>query len=52
MNEMSLIQLVLDAGTEVLVVLIVLLILSIVSWVMIVQRWLVLNAATKGVYSF
>jgi biopolymer transport protein TolQ len=30
----------------------ILLILSIVSWVMIVQRWLVLSAATKGVNDF
>ena len=49
---MSLIQLVLAAGTEVLVVLFILLLLSITSWVMIVQRWLVLSAANKGVDSF
>jgi biopolymer transport protein TolQ len=51
-ESMNLFQLVLDAGVEVLIVLFVLLILSIVSWVMIVQRWLVLNSASKGVFSF
>lgn len=53
MNEsMDMIQLVIGAGTEVLLVLFVLLIVSIVSWVMIVQRWMVLHAAKKGIFGF
>ena len=52
MNELSPLQLILDASFEVQLVMLVLLGLSIVSWVMIVQRWLVLSAAAKGVLSF
>jgi biopolymer transport protein TolQ len=33
-------------------VMLILLLLSIVSWVMIVQRWLVLSAARKSVTAF
>ncbi|MEQ8956104.1 MAG: protein TolQ [Gammaproteobacteria bacterium] len=51
-NELSLTELMLDAGIEVQLVLLILLVMSIVSWVMIVQRWLVLSAAQKGVSSF
>ena len=49
---MSLTRLMLDAGFEVQLVLLILLGMSVVSWVMIVQRWLVLSAARKGVQSF
>lgn len=52
MNELSPLQLILGASLEVQLVMLILLILSIVSWVMIVQRWLVLSAALKGVRSF
>ena len=52
MNDMGPIQLILDASGTVKLVLLVLLLLSVTSWVMIVQRWLVLSAAAKGVLSF
>ncbi len=52
MNELSPLQLILGATVEVQLVMLILLILSIVSWVMIVQRWLVLSSALKGVRSF
>lgn len=52
MNELSPLQLILGASLGVQLVMLILLILSIVSWVMIVQRWLVLSAATKGVNDF
>ncbi len=52
MNELSPLQLILGASLEVQLVMLILLILSIVSWVMIVQRWLVLSAAMKGVGNF
>ncbi len=52
MNELSPLQLILGASLEVQLVMLILLILSIVSWVMIVQRWLVLSAALKGVSNF
>jgi|TARA_B110000263_G_C15229377_1_gene473843 biopolymer transport protein TolQ len=45
-------QLILDASPAVKFVLLILFIASIVSWVMIVQRWLVLSSATEGVRSF
>lgn len=51
-DSMSLIQLALGAGIEVLLVLFVLLLVSIVSWVMIVQRWMVFSSANRGVNSF
>ena len=53
MNEgLSPIQLILGASGEVQVVIVILLGLSVVSWVMIVQRWMVLSAAQKGVLGF
>ncbi|MDE0733549.1 MAG: protein TolQ [Gammaproteobacteria bacterium] len=52
MNEISVLQLILDASPAVKFVLLILFIASIVSWVMIVQRWLVLSSATEGVRSF
>lgn len=52
MNEISMLQLILDASPAVKFVLLILFIASIVSWVMIVQRWLVLSSATEGVRSF
>lgn len=45
-------QLILDASPLVQLVMLILLLLSVVSWVMIVQRFMVLSAATKGVLSF
>ena len=53
MNEaMSPLQLIMEASGTALVVMLALMLISIVSWVMIVQRWLVLGAASKGVLSF
>ena len=52
MNELSPLQLILGASIEVQLVMLILLLLSIVSWVMIVQRWLVLSASLKGVTAF
>jgi biopolymer transport protein TolQ len=45
-------QLILDASSAVKFVLLILFFASVVSWVMIVQRWLVLSSATEGVRSF
>ncbi|MCH7816513.1 MAG: protein TolQ [Proteobacteria bacterium] len=45
-------QLVLDASPAVLFVYLILMLSSVVSWVMIVQRWLVLSSANRGVESF
>ena len=53
MNEaISPIQLILEATLPVQLVMLSLLVLSILSWVMIVQRAMVLNAASRGVQSF
>ena len=53
MNDgISLIELILNASFAVQVVMLILLILSIVSWVIIVQRWLVLSSAQKGLFGF
>ena len=52
MNEISVLQLILDASPAVKFVMLILFFASIVSWVMIVQRWLVLSSATEGVRSF
>lgn len=52
MNEISVLQLILDASPAVKFVLLILFFASVVSWVMIVQRWLVLSSATEGVRSF
>lgn len=52
MNEISVLQLILDASPAVKFVLLILFFASVVSWVMIVQRWLVLSSATNGVRSF
>jgi biopolymer transport protein TolQ len=49
---MSPLHLILNASTTVQLVMLILLALSVTSWVMIVQRWLVLTAADKGVFSF
>jgi|TARA_B110000208_G_scaffold186131_1_gene242257 biopolymer transport protein TolQ len=52
-NEaISPIQLILEATLPVQLVMLSLLVLSILSWVMIVQRAMVLNAASRGVQSF
>jgi len=52
LNEISVLQLILDASSAVKIVLLILFFASVVSWVMIVQRWLVLSSATEGVRSF
>jgi len=52
LNEISVLQLILDASPAVKFVLLILFFASVVSWVMIVQRWLVLSSATEGVRSF
>ena len=53
MNDgISLIELILGASPAVQVVMLILFLLSIVSWVIIVQRWLVLGSARKGVFGF
>lgn len=52
MNEISPLQLILDASLTVQLVMLILLSLSVTSWVMIVQRWMVLSAAARGVASF
>ena len=46
------IELILNASPVVQLVFLILLLLSIVSWVIIVQRWLVLSSARKGVLNF
>jgi len=51
-NDISLIELILNASPAVQIVMLILFFLSIASWVIIVQRWLVLSSARKGVYSF
>lgn len=52
MGEIGPIQLILDASPPVQLVLLILLMLSVISWVAIIQRSLVLSAASKGVFSF
>ena len=53
MNEsISLIELILNASFAVQLVMFILFLLSIISWVIIVQRWLVLSSARKGVFGF
>ena len=53
MNDgISLIELILNASFAVQLVMLILFLLSIISWVIIVQRWLVLSAASKGVFGF
>ena len=52
MTEITWWSLVLNSSPIVQIVLIILVMLSITSWVMIVQRWLVLSNAEKGVFSF
>jgi len=51
-NELSPLQLIFNASPAVQFVMLILLLLSVVSWVMIIQRWLVLSAAKKGVQNF
>ncbi len=53
MNDgISLLELILNASLAVQLVMLILLVLSIASWVIIVQRWLVLSSALKGVFGF
>jgi biopolymer transport protein TolQ len=51
-DGISLIELILNASLAVQLVMLILLVLSIASWVIIVQRWLVLSSALKGVFGF
>ena len=51
-DSISPIELILNASPAVQMVFLVLLLLSVVSWVIIVQRWMVLSASQKGVLSF
>lgn len=51
-ESISPVELIFGASAEVQLVIYVLLLMSIVSWVMIVQRWMVLSAASKGILSF
>ena len=52
MNEISPLQLILEASTGEKLVMLSLLVLSVISWVVIVQRYLVMSAAKSGVSSF
>ena len=53
MNDgISLIELILNASFAVQLVMLILFILSIISWIIIVQRWLVLSSARRGVFGF
>jgi biopolymer transport protein TolQ len=51
-NDLSALQLILGASGEIQFVIVILFLASIVSWVMIIQRWLVMASASKGVGSF
>ncbi len=51
-SDISTLELILDASPSEQMVFLVLLILSVISWVIIIQRRMVLAAARKGVYSF
>lgn len=51
-NGISPIELILNASPAVQMVFLILLVLSVISWVIIIQRWMVLSAARKGVLSF
>jgi biopolymer transport protein TolQ len=53
LNEsISPIDLIFGASAEVQVVIYILLVMSIISWVIIVQRWMVMSAASRGVDTF
>lgn len=51
-TDISTLELIIDASPSEQMVFLVLLLLSILSWVIIIQRWMVLSSARKGVYSF
>lgn len=51
-NEINVWSLILDATLVVQLVMLTLLLASVISWVMIIQRWLVLNSAEQGMLSF
>lgn len=51
-NGISPLELILNASPAVQMVFLILLVLSVVSWVIIIQRWMVLSAARKGMLSF
>lgn len=52
MTELSPLQLIIEASFEVQLVMLILLLMSVASWVIIVQRYLVLASAQQGVDSF
>ena len=52
MNELSPLQLIIEASFEVQMVMLILLAMSVVSWGIIVQRYLVMAAARSGVNNF
>lgn len=51
-TDISTLELILDASPSEQMVFLVLLLLSVLSWVIIIQRWMVFSSARKGVYSF
>jgi biopolymer transport protein TolQ len=51
-NEINVWSLILDATLVVQLVMLSLLLASVISWVMIIQRWMVLNSAEQGMLSF
>jgi biopolymer transport protein TolQ len=51
-NEINVWSLILDATLVVQLVMLILVLASIISWVMIIQRWLVLTSAEQGMQSF
>lgn len=51
-SSISVWSLILEATLTVQLVMLILLLASVVSWVMIIQRWLVLSSAEQGMWSF
>lgn len=51
-NEINVWSLILDATLVVQLVMLTLLLASVISWVMIIQRWLVLNSSEQSMLSF
>jgi len=51
-NEINVWSLILDATLVVQLVMLILVLASIISWVMIIQRWLVLTSAEQGMQGF
>src|SRR5690606_19535204 len=51
-ESISIVGLIFEAHPLVQIVMLILLLASVVSWVMIIQRWLVLNSAENGMVNF